>query len=161
MVLMSGAGPWPSSMFPIRNRTSSQSSTCKELKLGRSIGKGKSLDRPRGWGGGGETDRDSPPILPVHEWQNCREADGGFLAMMGIGDLVSFGLSKKTGNGALHGKTTIALEMSSEGEVWVLSAVPPVSSLGTHHSAPAGPIMAVGLFSRAWMGGKRHGGRSV
>lgn len=160
---MSGAGPWPSSMFPIRNCTSSQSRTCKELKLGRSTGKGKSLDRPRGWGGGGETDRDSPPTsFQFMRGRNCREADGGFLAMMGIGDRVSFGLSKKTGNGALHGKTTIALEMSSEGEVWVLSAVPPASSLGPQHSAPAGPIMAVGLFSRAWMGGKRHrGGRGV
>lgn len=34
MVLTSGAGPWPSSMFPTRNRICSQSRKFKELKLG-------------------------------------------------------------------------------------------------------------------------------
>lgn len=45
MALMSGTGPW-SSVFPTRNGIDSQSRKFKELKLGRSTGKGRPLDRP-------------------------------------------------------------------------------------------------------------------
>lgn len=48
MVLMSGAGPWPTSMFPTRNCICSQSRKCKELKLGRSTEEEKPLDRSEG-----------------------------------------------------------------------------------------------------------------